>query len=221
MLASQGTHERLLEAGGEVFAECGYHEATVRAICQRAKANIASVSYHFGDKAQFYREVLRFGAGKVLARFPVDRDLPAAKPEEELRAFVQAMISRFLDPAGPDWYGRVCMRELVEPTAALDSLVKDVVRPLTQRLERVVRALAGRRTSDDSVGLCVRSILGQCLFYHHSRAVIERVYGKDLYASANIEQVSRHITAFSLAALRQLAQGKAKESRNGKHARVA
>jgi AcrR family transcriptional regulator len=44
------TREALLEAAAQVFAELGFRAATVREICQRARANIASVNYHFGDK---------------------------------------------------------------------------------------------------------------------------------------------------------------------------
>ena len=56
----QETRNRLLNAAGEVFAEKGFKSATVRAICDRAGANIAAVNYHFGDKEHLYSEVLRF-----------------------------------------------------------------------------------------------------------------------------------------------------------------
>ena len=46
------TRERLLEAAGEVFAERGFREATVRGICKRANANNAAVNYHFGEKEE-------------------------------------------------------------------------------------------------------------------------------------------------------------------------
>jgi TetR/AcrR family transcriptional regulator, regulator of cefoperazone and chloramphenicol sensitivity len=44
------TRLQLLEAAGEVFAEVGFRDATVREICRRADANIAAINYHFGDK---------------------------------------------------------------------------------------------------------------------------------------------------------------------------
>jgi len=53
------TREKLIEAAGQVFAERGFQEATVREICSRAGTNGAAVNYHFGDKLGLYTEVLR------------------------------------------------------------------------------------------------------------------------------------------------------------------
>ena len=57
-MAQDPTKARLLEAAGEEFAEKGFELARVRAICERAGANLAAVNYHFGDKEQLYVEAL-------------------------------------------------------------------------------------------------------------------------------------------------------------------
>src|SRR5271168_3629349 len=83
------TRRQLLEAAGEVFAEVGFRDATVREICQRAGANVAAINYHFGDKENLYEEVLRYAQGKALEKYPLLLGVAeTAPPEERLHAFV-------------------------------------------------------------------------------------------------------------------------------------
>src|SRR6185503_10983452 len=91
-VASDQTRTRLIDAAGEMFAEMGFHHTTVRQICQRARANIAAVNYHFRDKTGLYTEVVR--ASMQAARLDAvqaafDQDAPA---EEIVRAVVKARL---------------------------------------------------------------------------------------------------------------------------------
>jgi AcrR family transcriptional regulator len=199
------TQERLLEAAGRVFAERGFRQATVREICRRAGANVAAVNYHFGDKARLYAETLTYGARTALAKFPPDAGLrPRAAPEEALHAFVRSFLRRFLDVGTADWHGKLCAREMVEPTAALDGLVREVIAPLSARLNGIMRALLGPTVPAERVRLAQLSVVGQCLFYHHSRPVLERLFGPRRMSGRDIERLARHITDFSLGAIRHL-----------------
>ena len=57
--ADAKTRERLIEAGTRLFAERGFKRVSVREICCEARANVAAVNYHFGDKLGLYREVVQ------------------------------------------------------------------------------------------------------------------------------------------------------------------
>ncbi|OPH16983.1 TetR family transcriptional regulator, partial [Azospirillum brasilense] len=48
---------RLLSAALRLFSEQGYTKTSVRAIAAAAQANVAAVSYYFGDKASLYSAV--------------------------------------------------------------------------------------------------------------------------------------------------------------------
>lgn len=61
------TKRRLLDAAGRLFAQHGFHAASVRAICDQARANPGAVSYHFGGKKPLYRAVLRRSAERLAA----------------------------------------------------------------------------------------------------------------------------------------------------------
>ncbi|HLY72930.1 MAG TPA: CerR family C-terminal domain-containing protein, partial [Planctomycetota bacterium] len=138
------TRERLLEAGGVVFSESGFRSATVRDIVTRAGANLAAVNYHFGDKEGLYAAVLEHYAGAALAKHPPLGGLhPDASPEEQLHAFVRAFLLRILDKGHQAVHGKMMAREMIEPTAALDRIVEQMIRPLYGRLCAILKALAG------------------------------------------------------------------------------
>src|SRR5580693_1866756 len=98
------TRRQLLEAAGEVFAEVGFRNATVREICQRAGANVAAINYHFGDKETLYVEVLRYAHGKALEKYPLLMDVDeSAPPEKKLHGFVYSLLLRIFDKGSTSW----------------------------------------------------------------------------------------------------------------------
>jgi len=196
------TRLNLLQAAGEVFAEHGFRRATVREICSRAGANIAAVNYHFGDKQKLYASVLQHWLGEALRKYPPEGGLPAdAPPEQKLRAFVRSFLFRMLGEGTPAWHGRLMAREMSEPTAAFDLILAETARPMSQRLNAVVRDLLGPHASDHAVRNCAMSVAGQCCFYRHAHEMIRRLYPDMQHTPDQIEQLSDHITQFSLAAI--------------------
>ena len=86
------TRDRLLKAAEQLFAERGFKNVTVRDICRVARANVAAVNYHFGDKMGLYREVLQIAidavretteAGRIDALESVGRRLDEARRQHE------------------------------------------------------------------------------------------------------------------------------------------
>jgi AcrR family transcriptional regulator len=55
----QETRERLLKAGTQLFSERGFAKVTVRDICQRARANVAAINYHFAGKDGLYQQIVQ------------------------------------------------------------------------------------------------------------------------------------------------------------------
>ena len=201
------TRHRLLEAAGEVFAERGFHKATVREICQRARANVAAINYHFHNKQGLYAAVLKYTLRCASEEYsapaaPVTR----ANAAQQLRAIIAGRLRVVFDPGRPAWHGKLMSREVIEPTAALDALVKDELEPLFRRLESCARALLGPRVGAERVRLCALSIASQWTFYHHARPVIARLHPSCKFGPKDIDALADHIAEFSLAALQQLRQ---------------
>jgi TetR/AcrR family transcriptional regulator, regulator of cefoperazone and chloramphenicol sensitivity len=199
------TRQRLLDTAGEIFAEHGFRNATVRDICRRAEANVAAVNYHFGGKEGLYLEVLKFAHGCAFAKYPPGMGLePGASPKQRLHAFVRSFLLRVLDQGQPAWFGKLMVREIADPTGALDTIVRDGIRPHFAMLKGIVTDLLGpKRAGDpDRVRYAAWSVVGQCLFYFVGKPVILRLHPGQGLEPDDVDAIARHITDFSLAALR-------------------
>jgi len=206
------TSSRLLDAAGPVFARLGYRDATVREICLRAGVNVAAVNYHFGDKLELYTQTLSRCLREGLERYPVDFGVaPGAGAEERLQAFVHAFLLRILGDGKPDWQGQLIAREMMEPTEALDHIVEALIRPMFKHLCAIVAELLGPRATPAQLILCARSVVSQCVFYHHSRPVLQRLSPNEASGSEHVARLARHISAFSLAALRHIRSPESEE----------
>ncbi len=158
------TREKLIEAAGRVFAEVGFHDATVREICARAGTNVAAVNYYFGEKLGLYTEVLR---SSILAEHQsfLKPDFPySTDPRASLRALICEWIKRMSDGGRSAWFARIMAHEMAHPTAALD-LVSESMSGNYLRFRTVVGRVIGRSPDDARTRMCVHSVVGQVLHY--------------------------------------------------------
>ncbi len=205
---STETQQRLLEAAGEVFAEQGFRNATVREICQRARANLAAVNYHFGDKEGLYAAVIAYAQARALEKYPLAQADHEDKPAgERLRTFIYYVMSGLFEEGLPAWRFKLMAREMIEPSAALDVMVESMIRPLARKLESIVRELLGGGATGDQVRLCQLSIIAQCLHHRNSQPVIQRLFPQQRYGPEEVKALAEHIIGFSLHALTGLAGG--------------
>lgn len=193
---------RLIEAAAAVFARHGYAGTRVREIVRAADVNLASVNYYFGGKEGLYAATLQQLAEERLSQSAA----PAAEavtPEEALGRQVLAILRRYVDSDRDSPLGRILAHESMNPTVYFDRLITDIVRPELDRLRRAVEELAPGRLDEAAATRAAMSILGQCVFYLFARGAVERLH-PDLVKPGETETLARHITAFSLAALRGL-----------------
>lgn len=193
------TRLRLLEAAGEVFAEKGFRDASIREICRRANANIAAVNYHFRDKQQLYRELLHYAHNCIAELEAMQAALLAAgPPEERFTNFIRGFLRRILDRGRPAWHGKLIAREMIDPTPALDELVEQDIRPKFGVLRQIVAELLGVPVTHEAVRWYAAGVIAQCLFFFHNRPVIQRLYPDLTYTPEQIEFLAQHVARFSL-----------------------
>jgi len=197
------TRRRLIEAAGEVFAEHGFQNATIRQICDHADANVAAVNYHFRDKAELYEAVLRYSHCAAEAVYAAGKPASNAPAEERLTAYVRTMMSRILDEGRPAWHGKLMSREMTEPTAGLDSLVQNIFLSRFKELYGIVGELLGPAATHDDIEKSCNSVIAQGVFYQHCKPLLVRMEATLRYDKAGIEELVKHVTRFSLFALKE------------------
>jgi AcrR family transcriptional regulator len=171
-MQDDSTRSRILHAAGEAFAELGFEKATVRDICARAQANVASVNYHFGDKDKLYLETLMHAHRVRKEEFPMPSWPAGTSPEVRLRDFVCTTFQWMIAPGLP-WQQQLMMREMMQPTGAHRHMVENFIRPHLGMLLSILQELAPPEIPLPRLHQLAFSVIGQCMFYRCNQHVLE------------------------------------------------
>jgi len=205
--AIEPAFNRLLQFAVEVFAECGFREATVREICSRANVNVASVNYYFRSKETLYTQALAFAFREANRLYPLDaiinRGLP---PEQRLTMFIGNFLHKLLDDSHLGLHSKLIAREIADPTKALDEIIETAIIPQFALLAEIIQQILGTPTDKVIVQRCLLCIFGQCLVFKHSRSIIDRLYPELIADDSAIQASAEHIAQFSIAALSRFVQ---------------
>src|SRR5215831_6560098 len=129
------TRERLLRVAAQMFAARGFKRVTVREICRAARANVAAVNYHFGDKLELYCEVVRRAVSTMRSTSAAAQEAGAGgTAEEKLRAYIRVFVDQVGGSSHASWIHQLMSWELANPTPALDLVVQQVIQPRLEYL---------------------------------------------------------------------------------------
>jgi AcrR family transcriptional regulator len=194
------TCKGLLNAAVDVFAEKGYRDATIAEISGRAKANIAAVNYHFGDKETLYREAWRYAFSESIKAYPPDAGVSdASPPEEHLKVQIIALLHRVNDKKNKELL--IVLKEFANPTGLLDEIMREMLLPLQKRMQDSIRELIGQQASDMLIQFCEISIISQCI----NPMVLRRGNDTDTpQGIKNLKAYANHVVQFSLAGIHKI-----------------
>ena len=195
------TDQRVLAAAARLFAVRGFKDVTVREICQDARANVAAVNYHYGDKSGLYQAVIRSAIAIMRETTEIARQEGEGQAaEDRLRIYVRVFLQRVAGGGRDSWIHQLMIREVADPTPSLDLIFEQVVSPRLGYLSEIVGEILARPTEDPVVQRSVLSIQAQCHAAMHGR-LAERLL-PDLTQPASLDALAAHITLFSLGGLR-------------------
>jgi AcrR family transcriptional regulator len=197
----EDTKDRILEAAGQIFAEKGFRNATVRDICQSAQANLAAVNYHFGDKERLYIETVKRAHRARMDHASLPEWPPETSPAAKLHGFIYMFLRRMLADDTASWHTHLMLRELADPTAACAELVREFIRPHFEVLMSILAELVPPETSEIERHQIGFSIVGQCLHYRVAQPIVKLLITPEEYAQYDAERLAEHISRWTLAAL--------------------
>jgi TetR/AcrR family transcriptional regulator, regulator of cefoperazone and chloramphenicol sensitivity len=144
------SRERLRLAAMRLFAEQGYARTSTREIAQAAGANVAAISYYFGDKAGLYRaafDAMCPASDANIAQY----EQPHFTLHDSLRGFYRQMLAPLQQDDGSQLFLRLWLRERLEPTGMWAAEIDNSIRPEHMAMVRVLCRHLGLAQADDDV----------------------------------------------------------------------
>lgn len=166
------SRQRLLETATRLFASQGFATTSTREIALAAGANIAAISYYFGDKAGLYRATFREMSPctpQAVASY-TDPELPL---REMLACFYGMLLGQLKQGEEARVNMRLWFREMLEPTGLWRQEIDSGVRPAHDAMVLVLGRHLGIDPGCDRVARLAYSIAGLAMHMMVSREVID------------------------------------------------
>lgn len=151
------TKERIIEAAEALIAEHGFESVSVRDVTQRARVNVAAVSYHFGSREGLIQAVQELAIRPVLAlRMELlDAALKAAgkrapSVESVMEALIRPLVQQVRSSAvSQALFVKLAGRCMTDGVNQMPQSIKDDIRQTVARFLGVLqRALPDVSPSD-------------------------------------------------------------------------
>lgn len=191
------TRSALIQAGRDLFVTKGFDGASVRAITQRASANLGAITYHFGSKLELYHAVLQSEL-EPLADRVVAASSGSDPVVDRMAAIVEAYFSHFEEhPHLP----RLMLQEIAAgkpPPPVVSHTLKRVMGALT-RLHQ--EGVADGTLRPGHPILTALSVVAQPIYMTLVSPLLQALAGLDLEDGATRTAAVGHSIAFVRAGL--------------------
>lgn len=177
---SDQTREALIMAGLQLFGRKGFEGTSTREIAALAKANIGSIAYHFGGKqglrAACANNIVET-IGAVLASATAETTDGNHDPEGRLSAVLERMVGFIVAQPEAGDFVQFVLRELSQPSEALDIIYDGVFEPAHRRLCEIWAEASGDDAESERTRITIFTLIGQVVYFRIARAPVMRRMG--------------------------------------------
>lgn len=180
MSSAEETRQALIDAALHLFGHQGYAATTTRAIAARAGANLGSIAYHFGGKADLRLACAKTVADRIdsIIGSRPEGDLSTPEQAEAALAYLLRAMAGFLtsNPVAEDMVTFI-LRELSERSEVVDVLYDTLIEQKHREFCRLWGLATGQDAESDKVKLAVFAMIGQLVYFRIGRPVVLRRMG--------------------------------------------
>lgn len=156
------TRQRILDSAGQLYARDGLAATTNKAIAAAAGVDLASINYHFGNRAGLYQAVLVEAHRRIVSLDYLQElehsEIPVADKLRQLIGFVCRLVV-----AERGWNIRVLAREIMAPSMDLGPVFELEFLPKIAIVRHWLAELTDRDAADPLLALALVQLVGPCL----------------------------------------------------------
>ena len=155
------TRARILEIAGQRFADAGFAQTASKEIAALAEVDLASINYHFGDRAGLYQAVLAEAHRRIADLHDIERLMASALPApEKLRELIRFLLGGVGGQVS--WPVIVLGREILSPSSHLQVLQQQEILPKLQAILPMLSEITLIPVDDPVLLRCLPCIAAPC-----------------------------------------------------------
>ena len=195
------TREILIFAAGELAAQHGFSNVSIRDVANRAERNIGSIHYHFKSKLELFKSVIRsatrtgrnFPPAQTFAKFEGRLHLPKIQAKA-IRHMVHRNISVIFNPDKPWWHSRVIFQTMQHRDELWEMLHRELIEPEIKATQQLFKLIKPDLTYEET--FLHTMIMKTPLFFHADNSESVLIYlEKDAYSEAYLQKMEDLIVA--------------------------
>ena len=189
------TRAALISAALKLFGRQGFEGTSTRQIAALAKANIGSIAYHFGGKqglraacANHIVETIGGVAGAAMAE-TVGEVHGEETARTRLNTVLEAMVGFIVARPEAGEFVQFVLRELSQPSEALDIIYDGVFEPVHRRLCTIWAEASGEDAESERTQITIFTLIGQVVYFRIAQAAVMRRMGWDKVGPAEAADI--------------------------------